>query len=633
MTYLRNIILPFLLLLSFVGCTQDEAENVVPGEIRLTLNIAGALPSKSITADEGESKITNVYLLFYKTGAGDGDTPAYFYSQTEMDLDGSWSNKFNMADMPKFEANANYDIYALASLPTDEVPTETTTKETLLTLQEKRAERVISFSGMSTYTPGKQEITISLKRTVARLDITIDNIMDAKDLSLTMAKEPSSVFYLKEQTENTITDSNRQATQTNGRYRFYLYEHIADSHPVWIYFRGTTKEEGKPIFHLIEVKPEGSSQIKRNHIYNLTLTLREGDITVSTGTTLDWGETIAVSPEMTGIILKESSNTYILPPNSNTIAIPVNRPNLAKAVIPSIPVIEENEKLEAELVWTDAKGASSGLASDASIAKIEISGNGPEAYLLVTPGSKEGNSVIAVKDKKGTIKWSWHIWVTLYDPETTLENTNGNIDGHTFMDRNLGALNSSPYQDYPIGTYYQWGRFHPFPTKQSGNNNYKFVSIYNALGNTITLSSSVSKASIDQLISQPLAFSDGTYSYNYNLWDKDKTVFDPCPTGWCVGTIEFWGKINTVNTLDNRFIAGYQITNSNPKINLPVTWSISSTNGVFQEGTSPAYHWSCEKKNNTEINYHFIELGNSPVINTIAPERGLPVRCMRQRNK
>lgn len=631
MTYLRNIILPFLLLLSFVGCTQDEAENVVPGEIRLTLNIAGALPSKSITADEGESKITNVYLLFYKTDAGNGDMPAYFYSQTEMDSNGSWSNKFNMADMPKFEANANYDIYALASLPTDEVPTENTTKETLLTLQERRTERAISFSGMSTYTPGTQKITISLKRTVARLDITIDNIMDAKNLSLTMVKEPSSVFYLKEQTENTITDSDRQATLTNRRYRFYLYEHIADSHPVWIYFRGTTKEEGKPIFHLIEVKPEGSSQIKRNHIYNLTLTLREGDITVSTGTTLDWGETIAVSPEMTGIILKESSNTYILPPNpnSNTIAIPVNRPNLAKEVISSIPIIEENEKLVAELVWTDAKGASAGLASDASIAKIEISGNGPEAYLLVTPGSKEGNSVIAVKSKNGTIKWSWHIWVTQYDPETT----NGNIDGHTFMDRNLGALNRSHFHPYPIGTYYQWGRFHPFPTKQDENDMYNFTPIYNASGNTITLSS-VSNANIGQLISQPLAFSDGTYSHGYNLWDKDKTVFDPCPTGWYVATTEFWGKLSNVVAELSPGIQRFGFKIKDTSIYFPTTWSISSTNKVDRDDLFPAYNWSCEKKSDTEINYHLINSFSAVLsINTTAPERGLPVRCMRQKNK
>lgn len=286
MTYLRNIILPFMLLLAFAGCTQDEVETVAPGEIRFTLNVPalnmpGELPSKSVSPEPGESTISNVYLLFYEQSASDADRPIFFYSQTGLSNENNWSKTFKTTEMAGLKPHIGYDVYALASPPSSvSAPTESTTKAMLLTLEENLTDQnvsswAISFSGQSAYTTGRLgEQTINLKRTVARLDIILDNQIGAQNLSLTMVKEPSSVFYLKNNTGSSLTSSNRTASTTAaGDYRFYLYEHTAGSDPVRIYLNGTTPA-GRPIFHLIDLQHNGSSEIKRNHIYKIALTLK-----------------------------------------------------------------------------------------------------------------------------------------------------------------------------------------------------------------------------------------------------------------------------------------------------------------------------------------------------------------------
>ncbi|MFR9580648.1 MAG: hypothetical protein SNH80_08115, partial [Rikenellaceae bacterium] len=78
--------------------------------------------------------------------------------------------------------------------------------------------------------------------------------------------------------------------------------------------------------------------------------------------------------------------------------------------------------------------------------------------------SYEGNMVVAVK-KGDTIVWSWHLWITDYNPYTQTNGTTYDIDSNgvvlTWMDRNVGAR-STAYASDGVGTiYYQWGRKDP----------------------------------------------------------------------------------------------------------------------------------------------------------------------------
>ena len=71
---------------------------------------------------------------------------------------------------------------------------------------------------------------------------------------------------------------------------------------------------------------------------------------------------------------------------------------------------------------------------------------------------KEGNALLGAYDAAGELIWSWHVWVTAYDPEK-----DATVYGdYTVMNRNLGALNNANASAAEIlssyGMYYQWGR-------------------------------------------------------------------------------------------------------------------------------------------------------------------------------
>ena len=78
---------------------------------------------------------------------------------------------------------------------------------------------------------------------------------------------------------------------------------------------------------------------------------------------------------------------------------------------------------------------------------------------------RDGNAVIAAKNSKGTILWSWHIWCAE-------EGFNGQVyynDAGTMMDRNLGATSATPGDVGALGLMYQWGRKDPFMGSSSSS--------------------------------------------------------------------------------------------------------------------------------------------------------------------
>ncbi len=89
---------------------------------------------------------------------------------------------------------------------------------------------------------------------------------------------------------------------------------------------------------------------------------------------------------------------------------------------------------------------------------IEVIGSGENAIIHVkTKTDKEGNAVIALKIGE-TIRWSWQLWVSDYNPLSKENGTTYDFNGLTFMDRNLGATgNPKAGGDRTFGLYYQWG--------------------------------------------------------------------------------------------------------------------------------------------------------------------------------
>jgi hypothetical protein len=251
----------------------------------------------------------------------------------------------------------------------------------------------------------------------------------------------------------------------------------------------------------------------------------------------------------------------------------------------------------------------------------------------VRTGNAEGNAVVYVKDASGNIAWSWHIWVTNYDPNNGGKTYTNN--GFTFMDRNLGAKNTTMNSD-SYGYLYQWGRKDPIPYTQN---------LFDSKGDSCVLqvfniTSSVSNY-VNLAIQNPLTFFANELtpydwysqtSHNLYLWNTSsglKNVYDPCPKGWRVPV-----AVSTTN---------------HPWTGLPASWNglgenWSTTMGWypanswrwagagFTGSSTRAYYWTATTVPNSEGQaYHLLfDLNNILELNVFAKGDSFAVRCVKE---
>ena len=231
--------------------------------------------------------------------------------------------------------------------------------------------------------------------------------------------------------------------------------------------------------------------------------------------------------------------------------------------------------------------------SEALVGNISYGKSGA-VYFDVKPGSA-GNAVIAATDAAGGIVWSWHIWIS--PDENPLEPTHYTRNSAWLMsDRNLGASSNRAGGPESYGLYYQWGRKDPFPAANTagstiagkedsafGNhteeyviNKEKFASAkFQSVRNT-----NVGSDELTYTVRNPMSnihFSNskpgndaGTDTWAYHLtlaefqklWStdiKNKTIYDPCPAGWCVPTdpAYSWKNVNKFSIESDGTTAGY----------------------------------------------------------------------------
>jgi hypothetical protein len=208
-------------------------------------------------------------------------------------------------------------------------------------------------------------------------------------------------------------------------------------------------------------------------------------------------------------------NCFIVPPNA-TLTFAVTQAYTTKTgTTLRVDNATYTGSLSAAVVWSDA----------AVVNTATVSGTGNKSQVSVKTTGVAGNAVVKIyKGSDATaIVWSYHIWVTDYDPAAKTWTNNG----FTFMDRNLGATEAG-LTVAAYGLYYQWVRKDPFPTT----------------GTVTTVATSSSNGTVAYSIKNPDTFittkatpDDWLYAARDNtLWGHGttKSVYDPCPLGWRV---------------------------------------------------------------------------------------------------
>lgn len=263
----------------------------------------------------------------------------------------------------------------------------------------------------------------------------------------------------------------------------------------------------------------------------------------------------------------------------------------------------------AELLWQDAQGL---------ITAVGIIGD----YLTLTVGKnaseQEGNAVIAAKDAGGNIVWSWHIWVTK-ETFATLTTVATGSHNYKVTPVNLGWVATTTDGKQGYAPYYQWGRKDPF----KGTGAPAALTVYNLAGiaiagMTYTLSPT---ATIADNIKNPTThyycttFGPCDTQYN-NMWDAQqttgtdnitmatkKTVYDPCPAGFCVPTDNLYFFMGNGNTRSDSNWDGtnkgktwlqttYSSNTTGPDLYFPASGYRYVSNGTLNFVGSYGYDWS-----------------------------------------
>ncbi|MDR1224689.1 MAG: hypothetical protein LBL07_17705 [Tannerella sp.] len=306
--------------------------------------------------------------------------------------------------------------------------------------------------------------------------------------------------------------------------------------------------------------------------------------------------------------------------------------------------------ISAELLWKDRTGE---VIKNISVINA---GKRDQAYIYAEAGSIQGNAIVEMK-VGGTTYWSFHLWVTEYNPyEAAGQKLYAGASTNIFMDRNLGALNNKfDAAGEARGLYYQFGRKDPYPRAASwgGGNSYDWFAAGNTnLGSITGVNLSHSYTSLrprdgfETYLNNPRVFytnvSVGSqpwplYTEDHYLWDTEggnKTAFDPCPEGWRIpkqdvngDTGSPWKDILTKYTLpqpdygNGRYYdnAGYY----------PYSGYISpATNPIINGAGADGYFWSSWRGTDGKTGTG-LRIGSSETTSpTINMDQGLSVRCV-----
>ncbi|MFI3281836.1 MAG: fimbrillin family protein [Rikenellaceae bacterium] len=354
------------------------------------------------------------------------------------------------------------------------------------------------------------------------------------------------------------------------------------------------------------------------------------------------------------------SNCYMLHPYNGVtqeIHIPISSRindfwnNYATENQIDFSTITAESTLTADVLWHDTN--MSDLVDDIYDAGFTVecvtsgysNANCAQALKVTLPdGLSDGNILVAVRDENGNILWSWHFWITDYNPDSTPDLLaslygggsyvyivlNGYVhkyDGDLWsgdyansyiMGRNIGDWETTGSYTERRGMLYQFGRKDPFmydfqPTVEAGSASFA-TSVLNP-----TTFYTTSDAGIDaDWCSQGLS---GSYLWN----DKNvtassgKSIFDPSPLGWRMPIYGTWSAVSSSNISNYYYRPG---TTAVDYIQYPISGYYERESGVFG-ANAYTYVWSATSHS------AFIMGATSTVTATLYRSYGYSVRPIR----
>ncbi|MEG1671492.1 MAG: hypothetical protein RR278_05785 [Mucinivorans sp.] len=442
-----------------------------------------------------------------------------------------------------------------------------------------------------------QKFSISTRRLAIKVDLTLTIVSEEKPTQIVFSGLPSQVPMMEIDTigeswvkenhviSNPVFTAASAADQTAGyKYTYtqggivlpsYVFSPSTDENrAVKLEMRLVGRTLKSSIGHEIKTAPYDYT-LHRNNIYRLNARSSSQELSITT-TVLPWDLEV-VNGNIHTYGVNDLANCYIVAPSAadtrNVLEFPVAQVNQCDQV----PHIANGDALTAKLVWTDMAGAGNvALADDAALASVNLLGNGPTAKIRVVAGSKEGNAVVGIY-RGADLMWSWHIWVTKYNPDLAknqLTKTNSML---TFMNRALGSREITF-----AGLYYQWGRKDPFVKPDN-------VAPFNAPANVVdqagvhvpqsmsasgpsTIAAAVRNASTFMVAADPLS-KNWVNREDKTLWGwsngsgTKKTVYDPCPIGWRVPSAEEYGE----NFRPESVVSGFFIKNLDAWFDFTIT--------------------------------------------------------------
>lgn len=355
----------------------------------------------------------------------------------------------------------------------------------------------------------------------------------------------------------TITQKAKYSTSVEPAELTPAYDDTKASFTISTPYAWTASSDNSA-FTLSATSGTGDATINVSFPENETQTAKVANITVTANSktyTVKITQAAAPAKEFTDLSASGTSNCYIV---SNVGYYKFKATVRGNGVVPASQTTFSKDitPVSVKVLWTTFNTAVAPENDDAVISKVKLE----DGYIQFLYKGTNGNAVIAACDASGMILWSWHIWAT--EAPGTI-----NVNGTLWMDRNLGAMcNNKKNDPLACGLFYQWGRKDPFRSSSTlDDTSGEWIKTTGSWPDPAVTVAEL--GTIDYVIKNPQAFLYCTSSkYNNKDWHWGtciddlwgggangtktiKTVFDPCPQGYCVVAMSQATEIATVYSI------------------------------------------------------------------------------------